>query len=91
MTLLEWLWSFLPDRCEMPHCERRGVRGNENIFGGKIVCDYCHASMVKDWLINSAQQEGYDDIVVRLRATSMLSPADMDGIVDEIAGRIPKR
>jgi len=41
------MWRLLPDRCEMPGCERHGVRGNENIVqlssGGTMrVCDYCH-------------------------------------------------
>lgn len=40
-----WLWAFLPDRCEMYGCDRRGVRGNENVIGGKRVCDGCHAAM----------------------------------------------
>jgi len=39
--LFEWLWRLLPDRCEMPGCLRLGVRGNENIVDGKVVCDYC--------------------------------------------------
>ena len=43
--LIEWLWSWLPDRCEMPGCLRHGVRGNENIIDGKRVCDYCHVRM----------------------------------------------
>ena len=48
MGWLEWLWSFLPDRCEMPGCCRRGVRGNENVIDGKIMCDYCHANKMLD-------------------------------------------
>lgn len=40
--LYAWLWSFLPDRCEMPGCTRQGVRGNENVVRGRIMCDYCH-------------------------------------------------
>jgi len=44
--LLEWLWSFLPDRCEMPCCDRWGIRGNENVIDGKLVCDYCHVKML---------------------------------------------
>jgi hypothetical protein len=43
--LFEWAWGFLPDRCQMPNCERRGVRGNENVIDGKRVCDYCHFRM----------------------------------------------
>lgn len=42
MSLLSWLWSFLPDKCEMKLCSRKGIRGNENIVDGKIMCDYCH-------------------------------------------------
>lgn len=40
--VLEWLWGLLPDRCEMPGCKRLGVRGNENIVRGRVMCDYCH-------------------------------------------------
>ena len=40
---LQWLWEFLPDRCQVIDCERRGIRGNENNVGGKIVCDYCYS------------------------------------------------
>lgn len=43
----QWLWSFLPDNCEMPGCCRQGVRGNENFIDGKVVCDYCHAKMIR--------------------------------------------
>ena len=49
--LLEWFhfvqskcWGFLPDKCEMPGCGRRGIRGNEVIVHGLIMCDDCHAS-----------------------------------------------
>jgi hypothetical protein len=45
MGLLEFLWRQLPDRCEMPHCTRRGIRGNENRMeiAGKMrtICDEC--------------------------------------------------
>lgn len=41
--MLQWFWELLPDRCEVIDCERRGVRGNENVVGGKIVCDYCYS------------------------------------------------
>jgi DNA-directed RNA polymerase subunit RPC12/RpoP len=38
----EWLWSFLPDKCEQPNCCRKGALGNENIKkDGTIECDYC--------------------------------------------------
>ena len=45
MSVLEWLWSFLPDRCQIEGCCRAGVRGNENvleIMGSPVIlCDYC--------------------------------------------------
>lgn len=41
--MLEWLWRKLPDLCEMPNCKRHGVRGNENIVAGRVMCDDCHA------------------------------------------------
>jgi hypothetical protein len=43
MTILERVWRLLPDRCEVVDCRRCGMRGNENVVGGKIVCDYCYA------------------------------------------------
>jgi hypothetical protein len=55
MKFLEWLigrvlrsqklWSLLPDKCQIPGCCRKGVRGNENVINGKIVCDYCHVRL----------------------------------------------
>ncbi len=48
MKVLEWLWRFLPDKCEMEGCCRKGVRGNENIIDGKIVCDFCHIQQLLD-------------------------------------------
>ena len=47
MGLIEWFWRLLPDKCSMPECSRRGVRGNENRIGGLIVCDGCHAKMMR--------------------------------------------
>lgn len=41
-TLGERLWRMLPDKCQCLGCSRVGVRGNENVVGGKIVCDYCY-------------------------------------------------
>lgn len=40
-TILEFFWRLLPDRCEVDGCCRKGVRGNENIVNGMIMCDYC--------------------------------------------------
>lgn len=39
--VIEWFWRLLPDKCQEPGCGRQGVRGNENIIDGRIVCDYC--------------------------------------------------
>lgn len=38
---IERLWALLPDECDVEGCSRQGVRGNENIIEGMIVCDYC--------------------------------------------------
>jgi hypothetical protein len=43
MDITNFLWRFLPDRCSMPHCTRLGVRGNENIVDGRLMCDQCRA------------------------------------------------
>jgi hypothetical protein len=45
--MLEWLWSWLPDQCEVADCSRQGVRGNENIIDGVVMCDYCHAKTMR--------------------------------------------
>lgn len=42
MTLTERLWRMLPDKCQCVGCCRKGMRGNENVIAGKIVCDYCY-------------------------------------------------
>jgi hypothetical protein len=31
------------DACQVCNGTKGGVAGNENIIGGKVVCDYCHA------------------------------------------------
>ena len=41
MRLVEFLWSFLPDKCQVETCTRRGVRGNENVVDGIVMCDEC--------------------------------------------------
>ena len=48
MGWVEWFWRLLPDRCEMPGCDRRGVRGNENVVDGLLMCDDCHARRIID-------------------------------------------
>lgn len=46
MKLSERLHRLLPDRCRVPGCARLGVRGNENVIGGVIMCDGCHLDMI---------------------------------------------
>lgn len=55
---LEFLWSFLPDRCQVDGCHRDGIRGNENNVGGKFVCDYCYAR--SDHLFFPASKSWWD-------------------------------
>lgn len=38
---LEIVWGQLPDNCEKCHGKRGGVRGNENVVDGKVLCDSC--------------------------------------------------
>jgi hypothetical protein len=42
-NFFQFLWRLLPDRCEVEACPRSGLRGNENMIDGVIMCDYCHA------------------------------------------------
>ena len=45
MKMINWLWSLLPDKCEVMGCLRQGVRGNENNRNGLIVCDDCDCKL----------------------------------------------
>lgn len=45
------------DDCEVCHGTKGGVRGNENIVDGKVICDYCHA----EHLTSKAQDEDLPD------------------------------
>jgi hypothetical protein len=47
MTLFEKLWAWLPDRCQMPGCKRRGIRGNEQIVDSLRMCDECATKHVE--------------------------------------------
>jgi hypothetical protein len=59
MKLMEWLWSKLPDTCEIDDCCRKGMRGNENRiypFDGLpdfyiIMCDYCTSKYTRGELM----------------------------------------
>lgn len=45
-SIFEYFWRLLPDKCQMPGCRRKGVRGNENRIDGVVMCDDCHAQML---------------------------------------------
>lgn len=40
-NIFQRLWSLLPDRCGSPGCSRLGVRGNEHVVDGMVMCDDC--------------------------------------------------
>ena len=42
-----WRKRRPPDHCEVCHGDRGGVRGNENVVGGQVICDYCHADKLE--------------------------------------------
>lgn len=42
-TLEEVFAKYRPDNCEVCKGEKGGIRGNENIINGVVMCDYCHA------------------------------------------------
>ncbi len=69
---IAWLWSFLPDRCQVQGCSRAGTRGNENVINGVTVCDYCHYGYVS--MIDYAQ----DDLTEYLRGPKG-NGKDLDG------------
>ena len=59
--LKEWLWSLLPDTCEVDGCCRKGMRGNEVVItpwperypGIHIVmCDYCNSKYMSGEVLN---------------------------------------
>jgi hypothetical protein len=47
ISVAEYLWKLLPDKCEVCHGDEGGVRGNENILDGILMCDYCHVKALK--------------------------------------------
>jgi hypothetical protein len=53
MRLMKWLWMCLMftlkarDRCAECKGAKGGAYGNENVIGGRLVCDYCHADMMR--------------------------------------------
>jgi len=57
-----WSWRWLPDRCEMEDCDRRGVRGEEKIvrLAGKLtrVCERCHRKIMRNRMDHPAHWRG---------------------------------
>lgn len=52
----------MSDDCSRCHGARGGVKGNENIIDGALLCDYCHADDLQEgvcldatasWLVES--------------------------------------
>jgi len=46
-SIKEYLWCLQPDNCVDPICARMGVRGNENVIDGQVLCDYCHSRRMR--------------------------------------------
>lgn len=42
--VLDHEYYYIADSCEICLGTKGGMRGNENIVDGFIMCDYCHAS-----------------------------------------------
>lgn len=34
------------DGCTICNGQKGGVKGNENVINGELVCDYCHAELI---------------------------------------------
>ena len=73
MTLLERVMRLLPDRCQMPNCNRNGVRGNEKIVDSLRMCNECATKhMQREIGLKTAQMErrlecGFDDFFDALK------------------------
>lgn len=46
--LSERAYARLPDHCDVCHGLRGGVRGNENIVDGVVMCDHCSARKLSE-------------------------------------------
>jgi len=51
-NILEFLWVCLLDDCEICRGESGGIRGNEQIVDGKVMCDYCSVDYRKTNLVD---------------------------------------
>ena len=47
-SVIAWFWALLPDKCQVSGCSRKGIRGNEQILYGIVMCDNCYAKRVND-------------------------------------------
>jgi hypothetical protein len=47
------------DKCQVCYGFRGGVPGNENVIEGIIVCDYCHATILRffKWMRKPRKEE----------------------------------
>jgi hypothetical protein len=48
--LARWLWGLLPDKCEQCGGAKGGMRGNENVINGRVLCDYCMPLTISDYV-----------------------------------------
>ena len=61
MNLFERLWRMLPDKCEICKGRKGGVRGNENVVHGKLMCDYCSMIASNEQPLNHWMLKQEDD------------------------------
>ena len=47
-SIIESIYRLLPDKCEDPDCKGDGIRGNENVYNGKLYCDYCSMKFIQE-------------------------------------------
>jgi hypothetical protein len=80
--LKEWLWSLLPDTCEVKGCCRKGMRGNENLIYPWperwpklhiVMCDYCDSDYMRGEPMNVSDSE---TLPIILRGTGVIISLD---------------
>lgn len=47
------------DECEVCHGASGGVRGNENVIDGVVMCDYCHAKRLRGCCMYFVKSVGF--------------------------------
>jgi hypothetical protein len=70
-----------PQECEICDGAKGGVPGNENIIGGKVVCDYCHAE--GSHKVASQPKALTDVMLEKLYWTAIDNAADILKFMDE--------